>query len=61
MTNQTDKDKAAADKAADAVAKEEAPESLARETVPGGRYITNDGRTVNAEGQELDKHGKVKE
>jgi len=28
---------------------------------PGGRYITNDGRTVNAEGQELDKHGKVKE
>jgi hypothetical protein len=29
------------------------------ETVPGGSYVV-DGRTVNADGQELDSKGQVK-
>jgi hypothetical protein len=29
------------------------------ETVPGGRYKTPDGRTVNANGEPIDENGKV--
>jgi hypothetical protein len=38
----------------------EASEAKLDETVPGGQYIVN-GKTVNAEGKELDKSGNVVE
>lgn len=38
----------------------EAEANRADETIPGGRYITSDGRTVNANGEEITDDGKVK-
>lgn len=38
----------------------EAEANRADETIPGGRYITSDGRTVNANGEEIDDKGNVK-
>lgn len=39
----------------------EAEANRADETIPGGRYLAADGKTlVNANGEEIDNDGKVK-